>query len=53
MIRPYLRDIINDYKFQGERKAHLYNTVIDYKPHGEQKTQLSIKISFISLKTSD
>ena len=53
MIRPQLRDKINDYKTQGERKVHLNNTVIDYKTHGEWKTQLSMKLSFISLKTSD
>ena len=46
MIRPYLRDIINDYN-------RLNNAVINYKTRGEQKTQLSMKISFISLKTSD
>ena len=30
MIRPYLRDIINDHKFQGEWKVHSGNTVINY-----------------------
>ena len=53
MIRPYLRDIINDYKTQGERKVRLNNAVINYKTRGEYKTQLSMKISFISPKTSD
>ena len=31
MIRPYLRDIINDHITQGEWKLHLGNAVIDYK----------------------
>ena len=33
MIRPYLRDIINDHKTQGEWKAHLSNELIHYKTH--------------------
>ena len=31
MIRPYLRDIINDHKTQGKRKVHSGNEVINYK----------------------
>ena len=31
MIRPYLRDIINDHKTQGEWKVYLGNALIDYK----------------------
>ena len=31
MIRPYLRDIINDHKTQGEWKVYSGNAVIDYK----------------------
>ena len=31
MIRPYLRDIINDHKTQGEWKVHSGNAVTDYK----------------------
>ena len=30
MIRPYLRDIMNDHKTQGEWKVHSGNTVINY-----------------------
>ena len=37
MIRPYLRDIINDHKTQGNWKVHSGNTVIDYKTQGEWK----------------
>ena len=35
MIRPYLRDMINDHKMQGESKVHSGNTVIDYKTQEE------------------
>ena len=52
MIRPYLRDIINDHKTQGEWKVHSGNTVIDYKTHGEWKIQLPITINFIPSKDS-
>ena len=31
MIRPYLCDIINDYKTQEEWAVNSGNTVIDYK----------------------
>ena len=31
MIRPYLRDIINDHKTQGEWQVHSGNEVIDYE----------------------
>ena len=37
MIKPYLRDIINDHKTQGEQKLHSGNEVIDYKTLGEKK----------------
>ena len=33
MIRPYLGDIINDHKTQGEWKAHSSNELIDCKTH--------------------
>ena len=36
MIRPYLRDIINDQKTQGEWKVYSGNEVIDYKTQGEK-----------------
>ena len=35
MIKPCLRDIINDHKIQGQWKVHSGNTVIDYITHGE------------------
>ena len=31
MIKPYLRDIINDHKSQGEWKVCSGNTMIDYE----------------------
>ena len=52
MIRPYLRDIINDHKTQGKWKVHSGNDVIDYKTQREQKTQLIMVINFISSKDS-
>ena len=53
MIRPYLRDIINDHKTQGEWKVYSGNIVINYKAQGEWKIQLTIIINFISSKDSD
>ena len=52
MIRPYLRDIINDQETQGERKAHSSDTVSDYKTQGEWKIQLTMIINFIYSKDS-
>ena len=34
MIRPYLRDKINDHKTQGEWKIHSDNTIIKHKTQG-------------------
>ena len=53
LIRPYLRDLINDNKTQGEWKVHSGNEVIDYKTQGEWKIQLTMVINFISFKDSD
>ena len=50
MIRPYLRDIINDDETQGEREVHSGNEVIDCKTQGEWKIQLTMIINFISSK---
>ena len=52
MIRPYLRDIINDHKTQGEWKVHSRNDIIDFKTQGEWKIQLTMVINFISSKDS-
>ena len=53
MIRPYLRDIINDHKTQGEWKAHSGNAVNGSKTQGEWKIQLTMIINFISSKDFD
>ena len=50
MIRPYLSDIINDYKTQGEWRIHSSNTIIKHKTQGELKIHLTIAINFISSK---
>ena len=42
MIRPYLRDILNDHKTQGKQKVYSGNEVIDYKTQGKWKIQLTI-----------
>ena len=42
MIRPYLRDMINDHKTRGIWKVHSGNKVIDYKTQSERKFQLTI-----------
>ena len=53
MIRPYLNDIINDHKTQGEWKIHSGNTIIKHKTQSEWKIQLTMPINFISSKDSD
>ena len=53
IIRPYLSDITNDHKTQGEWKGYSGNTVIDYETQGEQKIQLTMAINFMSSKDSD
>ena len=39
MMTPYLINIANDHKNQGEWKIYSGNTVIDYKTEGEWKNQ--------------
>ena len=53
MIRPFLRDIINDHKTQGDLKVHSGIKVTDYKTQGEWKSQLTMIINSISSKDSD
>ena len=50
MIRPYLSNIINDHKTQGEWKVHSGNTIIKHITQGEWKIQLTMVINFISSK---
>ena len=53
MIRPYLSDIINNHKTQGNCKIHSGNRVVDYKTQEEWKIQLTMSIDFICSKDSD
>ena len=53
MIKPYVSDIINDHKTQGEWEVYSDNTVIGYKTQGEWKIQLTMTINFMSSKDSD
>ena len=53
MITPYLRDIINNHKTQGEWRVHSDNTIIKHKTQSEWKIQLTMAINFISSKDSD
>ena len=50
IFRPYLRDIINDHKTQGEWRIHSGNTIINHKTQSEWKIQLTMEINFISSK---
>ena len=50
MIRPYLSDIINYHKIQGECRIHSGNTIIKHKTQSEWKIQLAMAINFISSK---
>ena len=50
MIRPYLSDIINDHKTQGEWRIHSGNTIIKHKTQSEWKIQLAMAINFIFSK---
>ena len=52
-MEPYLRDLINDPKTQGEWKVHSGNTVIDQKTQRKQKIKLTMVINFIFSKDSD
>ena len=50
MFRPYLGDIINDHKTQGEWRIHSGNIIIKHETQSEWKIQLTIAINFISSK---
>ena len=50
MIKPHLRDTINDHKTQREWKVHSGNTVIDYKTQRVWKIQLTMVINLYLLK---
>ena len=44
IIRPYLSDIINNHKTQGEWRIHSGNTIIKSKTQSEWKIQFNIEI---------
>ena len=48
MIRPYLRDMINDHKTPMKFKVHSYDKVFDYeRQFGAWKINLKIRINSI------
>ena len=55
MIRPYLRDMINDHRTPMKVKVHSGNKIIDCKNQfgGEWKIQLTMQINFITSKDSE
>ena len=50
VIRPYLIDIINDHKTQGEWRIHSGNIIIKNKTQREWKVSLTMAVNFISSK---
>ena len=53
MIKPYLRNMINDHKVPMKLKFHSRDEVIDYETQfGEWKIQLILQINFTSSKDS-
>ena len=44
-IRPYLSDMINDNKTQGEWRIHSDNAIIKHKTQGEWKMDLTIELN--------
>ena len=50
MIRPYVSDIKNNHKTQGEWRIHSGNTIIKHKTQGEWKIHLTMTINFMSSK---
>ena len=53
MIKPYLNDIRNDHKTQGEWRIYSDNIITNHKLKNEWKIQLTMAINFISSKDSD
>ena len=51
MIKPYLRDMINDHETPKSLKVHLSHKVFDYKTQFEEwQIQLTMPINYISSK---
>ena len=53
MIKPYLRDLINNHKTPGFVRYHLGNKPWLKETSSERKIQLTMAINFISSKDSD
>ena len=54
MVKPYLRDMINNHKNPMKLRVHLGYEIIDYETQfGEQKIQLTTQINFGSFKDSE
>ena len=53
MIKPYLRDLINNHKTHGSARHHSGNKSWTEKTSSEWKIQLTMAINFISSKDSD
>ena len=53
LIRPYLRDAVNDHKSQGKWKFHSGNEVFHFRTQEDWKNQSTLIINFISSKDSD
>ena len=53
MIRPFLRDTMNNHKTQGEWRIYSGNTITGHKTQGEWKIYLTTAINIISSKDSD
>ena len=53
MIKPYLRDLINNHKTPGFVRYHSSNKSWLKETSSERKTQLTMAINFISSKDSD
>ena len=53
MIRPYLRDIINDHKAYGLVRYHSGNKTLAEETPSKWKIQLRMAINFISSKDSE
>ena len=53
MIKPYLSDIINDYKTQGKWRTSSGSKLIEHKGQSEWEIQITMAINFISSKDLD
>ena len=52
VIKPYLRDITNNYKAQEKLRIHSGNTITEHETQAEWKIHLTMTSNFISFKDS-